>query len=38
MYNIKEMNILPNKTTGLGLGDGTEKMSKNMKSVKTVGV
>jgi hypothetical protein len=38
MYNIKEMNLLPNKTTDLGLGDGTEKLSKNIKSVKTVGV
>jgi hypothetical protein len=26
MYNIKEMNILTNKTTDLGLVDGTEKL------------
>jgi hypothetical protein len=38
MYNIKEMNILTNKTADLGLPDGTEKLGKNMKSVKTVGV
>ena len=37
MYNIKEINILTNKTTDLGL-DGTEKLRKNIKSVKTVGV
>ena len=38
MYNIKETNILTNTTTDLGLDDGTEKLGKNMKSVKTVGV
>jgi len=37
MY-IKEINILTNKTADLGLPDGTEKLRKNMKSVKTVGV
>jgi hypothetical protein len=38
VYNIKEINILTNKITDLGLADGREKLRKNMKSVKTVSV
>jgi hypothetical protein len=36
IYNIKEMNILINKTANLVLPDGTEKLRKNIKFVKTV--
>jgi hypothetical protein len=36
--NIKDMNILTNKTADLGLPGSTEKLRKNMKCVITVGV